>query len=550
MIRKYSFWLCILVIAAFGLVASRSLFTPGFYSSHDGVTHVARLAKFYQDLADGQIIPCWSGGLSWGLGSPVLMYYGQVPYLLGVIPKLLGVDFAWAIKIGIIFSLVASGITFFLWGKEVFGVKAGLVGSILYMWAPYRFVDIYVRGAYPENVAFIFPPLMLLSIWKIFHKKEISGYILGVVSLAGIILSHNVMAMFFIPIYICYGSGLFLLSKKDKSLIITILAFITSLSVTAYYWLPAFFEKNEVNLNNLNTSGSYLANFVRLGQIVYSKWGWGPLGSDSPMSLQIGLTQQLVVLLAVVCVVFFVTKKTEIFHICFFLMLFVISIFLMTSASRFLWDKLPLLSFVLYPWRFLAISIFSSAALASIVIKILNLRTIWIIILLGFTLYANRNYSQLVGKVYENNSFYENYQDTTDMWGEFLPVTANLDIITMCRGKDCIFDKVVAPKDVKTEITQQKSNLFSFRYDASKNFPVTVNIFSFPGWNAYLDNLKYAGIQINGNGTMDALLPQGKHTFEMRFETTPFRKMAIYISFAGLGLSGLYLIWLKKYLTR
>jgi uncharacterized membrane protein len=548
-IRKYSLWLCLLVIIVFGLVATRSLFAPGFYSSHDGITHVARLASFYHDLLDGQIIPRWSGGLSWGLGSPVLMYYGQVPYLLGLVPKLLGADFAWAIKIGLIISLVASGITFFLWGKEVFGIKAGLVGSILYMWAPYRFVDIFVRGAYPECVAFIFPPLMLFSIWKIFHGKEISGYVLGTLSLTGLILSHNVMAMFFIPIYICYDFGLFLLSKKGKSLFVAISALITSLFITAFYWLPAFFEKNEVNLNNLNASGSYLTNFVSVGQIIYSKWGWGPLGSSSPMSLQIGLVQLLVILLAVICLAFFVTKKKEVFHIYFFLGLFLISLFLMTDASRFLWNKMPLLSFVLYPWRFLAIAVFSSATLASLVVKVIRLKTIWIIALLGIAIYANRNYSQLVGKVYESNSYYENFQDTTDMWGEFLPVTANLDVISRCRGKVCTFERVVAPKDVKTSITQEKSNMLSFQYEAQKDFLTTINILSFPGWNAYLDNFKYTGIKINGSGTMDATLPRGKHIFELRFENTSFRKTAVYVSFVGLGLFGLYLICLKKYLV-
>jgi len=210
-LKNDSFFL-VLVIILVGIFASRSLFLPGFYSSHDGISHVIRLVKFHEGLMDGQIIPRWSKGLAFGLGSPVLLFYGQLPYLVGLIPKLLGFSYSSSIEIVFSLSLIISGITFYLWAKEISSKNAALIGSILYIYAPYRFLDIYVRGAYPESFAFIFPPLMLLSLYKIFYRSKKKGFVLAVLSLSGIILSHNVMALFFVPIYILYSLGLFLAS--------------------------------------------------------------------------------------------------------------------------------------------------------------------------------------------------------------------------------------------------------------------------------------------------------------------------------------------------
>src|SRR3989304_1052270 len=373
-------WLqSLFLIVVFGLLACRSLFIPGFYSSHDGVSHVVRLAKFIQGLSDGQLIPRWSNGLSFGLGSPVLLYYGPLPYLAGMVPKLLGASLSQSIEIVTAISLIASGITFFFWARNIFGQKAALLGSLLYMWAPYRFLDIYVRGAYPENFAFIFPPLILLSVQKIFQGSAKEGFVLAAVSLSGIILSHNVMALFFLPVFVLYAVGFYLVRRDLKRLWVTIFSLISSFIITSFYWLPAFFEKNLVNLNNLDMSGSYINNFAGLGQIVYSKWGWGPLGSTSPMSPQIGIAQQALALLAITGLLAVSFKKNVIFqfivnllnrsgftiqrkleridvmHFVFFMILLLTSVFLMTRGSLFLWNSFSLLSFVLYPWRFLAI---------------------------------------------------------------------------------------------------------------------------------------------------------------------------------------------------
>jgi len=568
--KKNDSLLFILLIVLIGVIASRSLLLTGFYSSHDGVSHVIRLVKFHEGLIDGQIIPRWSKGLAFGLGSPVLLFYGQLPYLVGLIPKLIGFSYASSIEVIFGLSLIVSGIAFYLWAKEVTNKNSALIGSILYIYAPYRFLDIYVRGAYPESFAFIFPPLMLLSLYKIFYKSEKKGFVLGVISIAGILLSHNVMALFFIPIYVLYALGLFIINKDRKKLIVAGISLITSLFITSFYWIPAFIEKKLVNLNNLDATSGFTSNFVGIKDIIYSKWAWGPLGSTSPMSLQIGLVQGAMFLLSILILVSFllrgkrivvdlikllkriglgVTSRVErldLMHICLFLLLFLISIFLITSSSQFLWGSVPLLSFVLYPWRFLAISAFSSAVLATFVFKYLKPNVFYYLLVLIAVLYANRNYSQLVGRIYENDSYYQNYEDTADMWGEFLPVTANLEVIEKCRKEGCEFTKVLVSGEVKYEIKEEKSNKLTLNFESNNEFKATINTYYFPGWKAYLDNSSEEQIMVNEIGTMDLTLPKGNHILDLEFKNTLIRNISLIISLVGLMGFGIYLKCLKK----
>jgi len=568
-ISKNDSFFLILVIILVGIFASRSLFLPGFYSSHDGVSHVIRLVKFHEGLMDGQIIPRWSKGLAFGLGSPVLLFYGQLPYMVGLIPKLLGFSYSSSIEIVFSLSLIISGITFYLWAKEISNKSAALIGSILYMYAPYRFLDIYVRGEYPESFGFIFPPLMLLALYKIFYTSEKIGFILGIISLSGIILSHNAMALFFATVYILYALGLFFIKRDKKKLIVASVSFIFSLIITSFYWVPVIFEKKFANLDLLNQSSAYKINFVVFKEIIYSKWAWGPIGSTSPMSLQVGLVQQVFFILSVIIFTVFIFRKKKIgkllihfmrrlglnfpnriervdkLHFSLFNFLFLFSTFLMAQKSQFL-DKIPLLSFILYPWRFLAVIVFSLAIISTLVVKLLKPSFIYLLLVIIAVLYVNRNYSQLVGRIYENNSYYETYDDTADMWGEFLPLNANLEVINNCRDNGCKFEKIILSKEIYVEAVKDRSNLLQFNYQSQEDFLVTVNIYYYPQWKVYVDKISNNQIFVNEIGTMDINLPKGNHAFEMRFENSNLQNVFLIVSALGFVGLGIYLRCLKK----
>ncbi len=83
--------------------------------------------------------------MGYGYGFPMFNYYNVLPYYIGAVLSFF-VGFIWSVKILFIFSLVASGITMFIFIRELFEQKAAFVSAVLYTFAPYKALDIYVSS--------------------------------------------------------------------------------------------------------------------------------------------------------------------------------------------------------------------------------------------------------------------------------------------------------------------------------------------------------------------------------------------------------------------
>ena len=139
------------------------LVRPGLPMGHDTPDHVARIANFYQSLSEGNLIPRWAGNLNWGYGHPILMFLYPLPSYVASLFHVIGFSFVDSTKLVFGVAYILSALTMYLWMSSAFGKRAGLIGALLYIFAPYRFVDLYVRGAIGEHVAFVFPPLIFME---------------------------------------------------------------------------------------------------------------------------------------------------------------------------------------------------------------------------------------------------------------------------------------------------------------------------------------------------------------------------------------------------
>jgi uncharacterized membrane protein len=451
----------IVCLVAFCLLASKTLFQPGFFYSHDGILHTVRLAMFDQAIKSGQVVPRWSPQLAYGLGSPVLMFYGMLPNYLGSLFHLVGFNFQNAIKAVLSTSLVLSAIFFYFFAREKFGKLAGFVGALFYVWSPYRFVDVYVRGAVPESFAFVFPPLIFLSGEKLMEKPNKWWLTINAASICGIIISHNVLALVFVSAYAAY-----LLSRMVQARSIfknNWISFVIGVGLSSFFLWPALLLQNQIHLEALSVRSYYLKNFVTLKQIIYSPWGWGAIGSTTPMSVQLGLAQWvgLGVLGLLLWTKWQGAGADRKFIIFFFSIMLATSIFLMTGASSLAWRIITPLQIVLYPWRFLSLAVFSTAILVSAAVSVFPKKYL-IFPLLGLLFYANRNYLQVSVPFGKSDHYYSSYRGTTDVQGEFLPKAINLAIIKDCEKLDCHFSEDAVMKETFTNSGVIKiSNLIS-----------------------------------------------------------------------------------------
>ena len=133
----------------------------GYFPTHDGEWAVVRLADMYRTVRDLQIPARYSGYLNAGYGYPLFNFAYPFPYYMGLIPLLFNIGFVGSIKLLFTLSVPLSALFMYLFSKKLWKSNwAGIISAVVYVYAPYRMVDLFVRGSIGESLAFVIFPLL------------------------------------------------------------------------------------------------------------------------------------------------------------------------------------------------------------------------------------------------------------------------------------------------------------------------------------------------------------------------------------------------------
>ena len=202
----------------------------------DGIQHVCRLIGTYQTIRSGEILPmimasfCNNFGYSWNI------FYSPLTAYAPLIFKIFNVTFTNCLKIFMFAVTLLSGIAMYKFMMNVTKNKnVSLVSSILYVLAPYRITDMYIRIAVSELASFMFIPIIFDGLYSILKEEKISFKLIW--GTVGLILTHTVITMYMAIICLLY---LIFNIKKLKSVKI-IRALVISLVfislITSFYWV-------------------------------------------------------------------------------------------------------------------------------------------------------------------------------------------------------------------------------------------------------------------------------------------------------------------------
>jgi hypothetical protein len=375
---RYKYLLLVIGLSVFGIWP---LFLPVLYQSHDLSHHLHRLAQFAIAFRDGQFPVRWLPDMMLGHGLPVFMFVSPLSYYMALIPHFLGLGAITSYKIVMALSITLSGIAMFVFARELFSRNASLVVAVAYMFAPYRFVDVYVRGAMPESMVFVFIPLAFLFTKRIVECEQRGNLLLLSVSVAGIILTHNVTAVFIIPAVLLYGVFLVVATKNYIKILSFAFPYLAALGLSAFYWLPALIEKKYTLLEHSMYGVKFFNfrdHFVFFRQVISPFWDYGgsEVGLTDGMSFQLGSLYLAVSVVGGV-LAFYLKDRLFRIHTIYFLSVLGVSIFMMNWWAKPLWEILPLISLIQFPWRFLTLAVFSSACLMGTLIHVIESRPEW-----------------------------------------------------------------------------------------------------------------------------------------------------------------------------
>ncbi len=520
------------------------LFHFGFPLTHDGHDHIARIANFYESLKDGVLVPRWAENLNWGYGHPILMFLYPFPSYVASLFHFFGFSLTDSTKLVFGTAYILSGFSMYIWIKSFLDKKAALFAAVLYAYAPYRFIDLYVRGAIGEHVAFIFPPLIGYFLYKLSKKYSPWYFIGGSLSFAGLLLSHNAISLMFIPILCLYGAFLILTGQKKRSLTINFLGLLVlGFGFASFFLMPAFLE-GKYTLRNIVVKGEYAKNFIDPLNLFYSPWNYGGTGV---FSIQIGIIHLLAFIVSP-CVAFYLWKKKNKNFLIVVGLLFVsfVAIFLMLKESNFIWQKVLLLHNFQFPWRLLSVLVFTTSVFGAFFVSVLpkKISVYLVAVLILLVLFLNKDYSRAKGYFYYPDSFYEKiYYGTTDT-GESAPIWS----VRFMEKEPKAHMEVISGSAKITELIRS-SVLHTYTITAEKESRIRENTLYFPGWEVKV-NGKPTSIEFQdqlNRGLITFFVPQGKNEVTISFHETKLRSMADILSVASvLSLCAILIVGQKR----
>ncbi len=528
-----------LLLLIFSIIPLVNLLNSGFPVTHDGQDHIARIASFYQNLTEGNTVPRWAANLNWGYGHPILMFLYPLPSYLASFFHFLGFSLIDSTKLVFAVGFILSGFTMYIWVKNYLGKEAGLLAGVLYMFAPYRFVDLYVRGAIGEHMAFVFPPLILYSILKLSSKFSYRYLLLGSFSFAFLVLSHNAISLIFIPLILAYVFFLLFSSEyKFRFLSLVFLFLIIGFGLSSFFWMPAFFE-GKYTLRDIVTKGTYVSSFVSFNQFIYGPWSYGGSGQ---FTVQIGIIHWVATILSLPAAFFLYRKKNRLWIMVLALFLFFwITLFLMTDYSFPVWQKVTTLQKFQFPWRFLSLTVFITSVLGAIFISFMPKKFKFpvVIILILITLFSTRNYWHAQGYFLKPNNFFTSvYNGTTDT-GESAPIWS---VRFMEKRPSQEIEIISGQGEIKKLFRNSTSH--HYQIIANEKLRIRENTLYFPGWKVLVDG-KETDVEFQdpqSRGLITFYIPKGNHFVSLIFTETKVRLLADLISLFSLVGIGFYSI--------
>src|SRR3990167_9827447 len=155
----------ILALLLLGLFAMRTFWGPNFYEGHDSQAHIVRLWQFDKALKDGQLPPQWAPDLYAGRGYPVFIFAYPLPYFVAEGFHLLGANLAVSLKLTLVLAYLSSLVGMYF--------LSGFAGAILWAFAPYMLVKIFITGSLGVVAAYAFIPWFFLVLRKLLKQPSV-----------------------------------------------------------------------------------------------------------------------------------------------------------------------------------------------------------------------------------------------------------------------------------------------------------------------------------------------------------------------------------------
>lgn len=548
------------------LAAWPFLLRPSLPRETDAELHVFRASELGYALRAGVLYPRWAPDFYYGYGYPIFNYYAPLTYYLANLLSLaLSGGAVWGVKAVFVLGFLGAGLGTYGLVRRLTDERAGVLAAAVYLFAPYvHYTDPHARGALAEFFALAVAPCALWALESLLQQQKRSHMAAAIGFMAALILTHVLMGLTFFALILGYLAWRAIWRRHRIGL--PLLATMLGIMLATFFWFPVALEHNAVQLGNLIGPGhfDFHNHFVTLRELLSPSLVIDLGAVNPPYHFNLGTAQWVLALLGTVAA----CRRWK--HMGYWAIAGVVLIIFMLPISASVWEAIPPMSFLQFPWRLLGPVALCLAILAGQSVLLLDyaperIRPFAYPILLLVPLIASLPLfsppvwgdfgptDQVAMLEFELSGLALGTTST----GDYLPVGVDVapgptpELIESYRSGGPI-DRVnrnTLPEGASVEVVSPQPTSDEFAVSSPEEFTLRLYTFMFDGWRASIDG-ESAPIEIaKPEGFITVRVPSGEHMVRVWLGSTPARSASWAVSALTVAMSALAIWRIPSHLT-
>jgi hypothetical protein len=528
----------------FAILAATAVVLPMFClgnaSGHDFQFHLAGWLDVARQWRGGILFPRWAEWANWGFGEPRFIFYPPASWMLGAA---LGSMLPWQMAPGafIWLALLLAALTMWRLAREWLPVPQALTAAILYAVNPYHLVIVYYRSDFAELLASAVFPLLVLGALHVTRDgwNRVPALALAFALIWLCNAPAAVIATYSLALLLVVGCAV---RRELKPFLSGVTAMAGGFGLAAFYILPAAWEQRWVQISqalteNLRPAQNFLFTNANDPEFVLFNW--------KVSAIALGI-----ILITALSAVFVARQHRHFLELWWMLLaLAAASAFLMFPQSLSLWQHLPKLQFVQFPWRWLVPLDVSFAFFIAAMLQTPGKRWLgWTAILLctgalGIALvkdawWDSEDIPVLIAAIhsqhgYEGTDEYQplgcdRYQlpgqpasasedNSPNFYESAVPAAPKIEIVDSDSGA------LTPIKDEDVHIARWTAEEKWFTAKTNQPSTLALQLINYPAWEVRVDGNVVPSNPLQETAQLSLPLPPGEHSVRVNFRRTPDR---------------------------
>src|SRR3989338_1865936 len=547
LVKQYGIILLVLIIAPYYVLIPLFEYET-WPSGHDSMGTVFNALEVVKTLREDFHLPIiWQADNAGLKGNPHWAFYQPLSFIVIYFTSALASLFDnhyyvfSGMKVAVFLSFIISEVGMFFLLRKIFHASESknlisLFGAIIYLFSPYRFIDLYSRNAYSELWIFTWMPFYFLGFYKLFFLKEKNGWILIALFTPVLFISHLMPSFFFIMlihlgffVYLLIKRSLKTFLKENKStLIYWFIANVIGITASLIYVIPA---NNALKHLNGDIRGF---DRVDLNTVLeHISWCYAFLDlSNSGERWQAG--QLFLISIAILLFLFIAKRKIQLNNLAVFLIC-ALSMTIILLLSKTAWQHLPPILYGLqFSWRLFLVYSFLCSIIMALLVNEFKVKIPFLILIIILHFYSGAKFLHSAGEdmVHNNynaeswlNQLYRekytvpnSHSPQSVLLKTTEPILFNFNYANEVGTNEKYSNNFILNLKPGTEILSHHRKGNTFLYDLALENPtfLIVKQYLYPSWELYIDGKKSKDLYLTDKGFIGFEVPRGNHHIKLR----------------------------------